>query len=151
MGIIRGIAMEASHKARQKTGCSALPKIIDFAGKNMEQVLASRTQEFYEFILPPVDLQSGDGVIIVSVDLPGYNRDQIKIRMSGNVLSISGQRDPVENTIYAQRPNVIHKDIRLPTHIKRGEEPECSASLDDGVLRVTVPIPQSGIDISINN
>ena len=137
------------HEARRRTGCAALPKVMEYAGKYMEKELASRTKEFYEFMLPPTDIQDMDGTIVVSVDVPGYSNDEIKMRLDGSMLTVTACRKPPENVIYAQRPNSIRKNIRIPARIRRGEEPECSASLQDGVLQITIPIPQSGKDITI--
>jgi len=54
-----------------------------------------------------------------------------------------------DNMICNQRPNVIDKKIRLPIHIKEGEEKVNSAKYYQGVLTITIPVTKKGKDISI--
>lgn len=150
MGMIHGAAKHAGHKAYKKTKCGFLPQIIEFFGKDMERELGAKTQEFYEFVLPPVDMSVTSDMILVTVDVPGFVKDQIQIRMDGGTLIVSAKREKVEGLLYAQRPHILEKRIRLPTRIRRGEEPECTAALQDGVLTITIPIKHTGKNVSID-
>ena len=150
MGMMRGAAKEAGREARRRTGCGFLPEVIQFLGKDLEREMSSRTRDFYGFVLPPVDMYRDEDQIRVHVDLPGFSKDQIRIKLEGNVLRVSACRDAeTKDAVYTQRPASIEKRIRLPAHIKRGEEPECPAALQDGVLTVTIPVPSGGRDIAI--
>lgn len=150
MGVIHGMAREAGHEAKRRTGCGFLPRLMEFAGKDIERELGTKTREFYEFVLPPVDMVVQDDMIRVVMDMPGFSKDQIKMRLDGSYLTISAKRDDPQETLYAQRPRRIEKRIRLPTRIKRGEEPECPATLQDGVLSVEIPVQRGGRDISVS-
>lgn len=152
MGVIGGMAKEAGREAGKRTGCGFLPEVMRFMGKDFEREISGKTREFYEFVLPPVDMRAKDGSLELAIDMPGFQKDQISLKLDGNIMSVKARRESsggAQDVLYSQRPNIVEKRIRLPARIKRGEEPECPASLQDGVLVVTVPIPDSGKDISI--
>ncbi len=152
MGVISGMAKGAGREAGRRTGCGFLPEVMSFMGKDLEREISGKTREFYEFVLPPVDMRAKDGGLELTIDMPGFQKDQISLKLDGNIMSVKARREPpgdAKDMLYAQRPGVVEKRIRLPARIKRGEEPECPASLQDGVLVVTVPIPDSGRDIAI--
>ena len=145
-----GLMREAAKETRRRTGCGFLPEVIQFLGKDMERELSGRTREFYAFVLPAVDMYRGDDDIRVVMDLPGFTKEQIRVKLERNMLHVSARReDDTKEAVYAQRPSRIEKRVRLPTRIMRGEEPECPASFQDGVLTVTVPVSSSGRDITI--
>lgn len=118
--------------------------------KEVMREIGNKSREFYEFILPPVDMILQNDSLIVSIDMPGFDKKEIKIRLNGNILSISATReDDVEGTIvWRQRPRVIDKKIRLPIEVKDVENPAASAKYRDGVLTLTIPT-KTGKNIAI--
>ena len=82
--------------------------ISQFMAKEIMKELGNKSREFYEFILPPVDIVEGANDLVVTIDLPGFAKKDIKLRIVGNVLSVSAKRDDVvsEGTVYYKhRPN----------------------------------------------
>lgn len=151
MGVIRGAAREAGREVKRRTGCGFLADTINFLGKDIERGMEDHTQEFYKFVMPPMDLYKDGNNIRVVVDLPGFTKEEISINLDGSMLQLTANRkSDNEDAVYAQRPNNITKRIRLPAHIKRREEPDCVASMQDGVLTLTIPVPASGKDIVID-
>ena len=122
--------------------------------KEMMKEIGNKSREFYEFVLPPVDMAIEQDKLIVQIDLPGFEKNNIKLRLNGNILSINAEKkDKIElknDMICKQRPNVIDKKIRLPLRIKEGEEKVNSAKYVDGVLTITIPINTRGKNISID-
>jgi len=111
------------------------------------------SREFYEFVLPPVDMQIENGNLVVTVDIPGFKKDDIKLSIHGNVLSINAEKKDngnINEIICKQRPNLIDKKIRLPLKIKAGEEKVDSAKYADGVLTIKIPVETSGKKIPID-
>ena len=151
MGRIHGAAREAGRRIEKRTGCGFLPEVVQFMGKELEREISGKAQEFYAYVLPPTDMKKVEDTITVSIDLPGFKKEDIKVKLDGNVLQVSARREAAgaDGTIYRQRPDRIEKSIALPARIKRGEEPPCPASLQDGVLVLAIPVPQSGRDIAI--
>src|SRR3970040_292845 len=81
------------------------------------------------------------------------NKDDIKLTIHGNILSIKAEKKVNTNSkdeiICNQRPNIIDKKIRLPIKIKEGEEKVNSAKYADGVLTIKIPTSTTGKPISI--
>lgn len=122
--------------------------------KDVIKEIGNKSREFYEFILPPVDMIFEKNNLIVTIDMPGFQKDQIKLRIYRNILSIYAKKNQnektVENLICNQRPNVIDKKIRLPFRIKEGEEKVDSAKYDNGVLTLNITVTERGKNISID-
>ncbi|KAF6243076.1 molecular chaperone [Nitrosopumilus sp. b1] len=120
--------------------------------KDMMKEIGNKSREFYEFVLPPVDMMIEQDKLILQVDLPGFEKNGIRLRLNGNILSINAEKKPQEETIKvicSQRPKIIDKKIRLPIIIKEGEEKITSARYDNGVLNIVIPVTKSGKDIQI--
>lgn len=121
--------------------------------KEAMREIGNKSREFYEFVLPPVDMQIENGNLIVTVDIPGFKKDDIKLSIHGNVLSINAEKKDngnINEIICKQRPNLIDKKIRLPLKIKAGEEKVDSAKYADGVLTIKIPVETSGKKIPID-
>ena len=121
-----------------------------YMAKEVMREIGNKSREFYEFVLPPVDMILQNDSLVVSIDMPGFDKKEIKVRLNGNILSISATReDDVEGTIiWRQRPRVIDKKIRLPIEVKDDENPAASAKYRDGVLTLTIPT-KTGKNIAI--
>lgn len=116
--------------------------------------IGNKSREFYEFVLPPIDMYFDNNNLIVTIDVPGFKKEDIKLSIHRNILSISAQKkdksETKDNMICKQRPNIIDKKIRLPMRIKEGEEKVNSAKYADGVLVITIPVSTRGKNISID-
>ena len=121
--------------------------------KEIIREIGNKSREFYEFVLPPVDMHLENNNLVITVDIPGFNKDDIKLTIHGNILSIKAEKKINANNkneiICNQRPNIIDKKIRLPIKINEGEEKVNSAKYTDGVLTIKIPISTTGKPISI--
>lgn len=120
--------------------------------KEMIKEIGNKSREFYEFVLPPVDMHLENDKLTVLIDIPGFEKKDIKLSLDGNILSIQAckeKSDKKHNIICNQRPNIIDKKIRLPVEIKESEESIGSAKYNNGVLEVTIPVEKHGTDIKI--
>jgi HSP20 family molecular chaperone IbpA len=127
--------------------------LVRHMAKEAMREIGNKSREFYEFVLPPVDMQLENGNLVVTVDIPGFKKDDIKLSIHGNVLSINAEKKDTGNIneiICKQRPNLIDKKIRLPLKIKTGEEKVDSAKYADGVLTIKIPVETSGKKIPID-
>ena len=118
--------------------------------KEVLKEIGNKSREFYEFVLPPIDVMLDNDNLIVTVDLPGFDKKDIKLRINGNILSINAKRETDHDgtMIWHQRPHEIDKKIRLPIDVKEGEEAVGSAKYLHGVLTLKIPI-KNGKDITI--
>ena len=118
--------------------------------KEVMKEIGNKSREFYEFILPPVDMILQNDSLIVTIDMPGFDKKEIKLRLNGNILSINAKReDETEGTvIWRQRPRLIDKKVRLPIEVKDDEDPGAAAKYRDGVLTFTIPT-KTGKNITV--
>ncbi len=126
--------------------------LVKSMAKEMMREIGNKSREFYEFVLPPVDMEIDDKTLKIVIDMPGFDKKDINLSISGNILSINAEKkvnEKNDNVICNQRPNVIDKKIKLPVYIKAGEEKVNSAKYSQGVLTVLIPISKRGKNISI--
>ena len=127
--------------------------LVRHMAKEVMREIGNKSREFYEFVLPPVDMHLENNNLVITVDIPGFNKDDIKLTIHGNILSIKAEKKVNTNSkdeiICNQRPNIIDKKIRLPIKIKEGEEKVNSAKYTDGVLTIKIPTSTTGKPISI--
>lgn len=106
---------------------------------------------------PPVDiLESGDAYLL-RAELPGMNKEDIKLEFKDGVLTLSGERkfdEPAEGVEYHRAERVAGKFVRsfyLPQTIKVDG---IKATYRDGMLEVHVPKAEEArakqIAISVN-
>jgi len=112
-----------------------------YMAKEVMREIGNKSREFYEFILPPVDMVLLNDNLVVTIDMPGFDKNDIKLRLHGNILSINANREDGEGgtAIWRQRPRTVDKKIRLPIQVKEDEDPGASAKYRDGVLTLTIP------------
>ena len=126
--------------------------LVKHVAKEFFKEIDDKSREFFEFVLPPIDLHEENDNLIVTVDIPGFDKNDIKVSMNGNVLSINAEKKDATNgrTIMKQRPRVIDKKMQLPITVKEGEEKVTSAKYTDGVLTIVIPITKKGKEISLD-
>ncbi|EGG41633.1 heat shock protein Hsp20 [Candidatus Nitrosarchaeum limnium SFB1] len=126
--------------------------LVKSLAKEMIKEIGNKSREFYEFVLPPVDIHLENDKLILLIDLPGFTKNDIKLSLDGNILSIQACKEISDeknhNMICNQRPNIIDKKMRLPVEIDDAEKVN-SAKYVDGVLTVIIPVKKHGKDISI--
>jgi len=121
--------------------------------KEVMKEIGNKSREFYEFVLPPIDMHLNEDDLKVIIDIPGFAKKDIELTLCGDILSIKAEKTinekESESLISNQRPNVIDKKIRLPINIKQGEEKIESAKYQNGILTLIIPVIKSGKNISI--
>ena len=121
--------------------------------KEVIKEIGNKSREFYEFVLPPMDMYLNDDNLKIVIDIPGFTKKEIELSLCWDILSINARKTVDEKEsktlISNQRPNVIDKKIRLPIEIKQGEEKIESAKYENGILTLIIPVVKKGKDISI--
>jgi HSP20 family molecular chaperone IbpA len=121
--------------------------------KEVVKELGTKSREFYEFVLPPIDMYEQNDNLILKIDMPGFKKGDIKLTIRGNILSINAEKDEEDHDgriVWKQRPNAIDKKIRLPIKVKEGEEEVKSAKYTEGVLTLTIPTGDTTKNIPID-
>jgi HSP20 family protein len=119
-----------------------------YMAKEFMKELGNRSKEFYEFIVPAIDMVEDGNDLMILIDLPGFAKKDIKLRIVGNLLSINARRETEENmgtVYYRQRPTVIEKKIILPISLSDDDDRKVigTAKYVDGVITLRMPIPMS--------
>jgi HSP20 family molecular chaperone IbpA len=110
--------------------------------------LGEISRRFYELVNPAIDMSEEDNDLVVRVDLPGFTKNNINLRIiEGDILSIQAKREPEEEHMgvayYKNRPIRVDKKIALPISVKDSEKVVGTAKYADGVLTLRIPIPES--------
>ena len=69
-----------------------MPKDWRYIGKELD----GRSREFYEFVMPAIDIIEVGNDLVVTIDLPGFAKKDINLRIIRNVLYITAKREQVE-------------------------------------------------------
>lgn len=99
-------------------------------------------QEGWDAFTPHVDVTENDREIRVSVELPGLEEKDIDVRVSRDVLTISGKKNQEaeekgRNYLRSERRyGSFGRSIRLPSGVDSGK---VDARFRNGVLTVTLP------------
>ena len=121
--------------------------------KEVIKEIGNKSREFYEFVLPPIDMYLDENDLKILIDIPGFDKKNIKLILNADILSIKAQKiiddKKIKSLILNQRPNVIDKKIKLPINIKQGEEKIKSAKYENGILTLIISITKKGKNISI--
>jgi HSP20 family protein len=108
----------------------------DLWGASSSEELGQRS------FLPAVDVRETPMALVFSAELPGLKKEDVKLTLENQVLTISGERKHQTET----RDDKIHRIERaygtftrsftLPGNVKMSD---AAASFENGVLTVTVP------------
>jgi HSP20 family protein len=88
----------------------------------------------------PVDIREQDGQILVDAELPGFQKDEVKVTLERGVLSIRAEHreeKKEEGTEYLNERSYrrIQRAFTLPAEV---DESKVEADLKDGVLHLTL-------------
>ncbi|CUU07432.1 HSP20 family protein [Candidatus Thermokryptus mobilis] len=94
----------------------------------------------YEY--PLMDIIDSKDDLVIYVEVPGVSKDDIKVKIHNDVLTISGERKEPElpekaNCLIREREfGKFMRSVRLPYPI---EVSKVSAEYKDGILKITLP------------
>jgi HSP20 family protein len=91
---------------------------------------------------PALDVIEQENEIVVSAELPGMKKEDVKITFEKNVLTMSGERKPVELSEKAKvllnetQSESFDRSVRLGFEI---DSSKISAEMSNGILTITLP------------
>ena len=94
---------------------------------------------------PAMDIQHCGGNLVVSAELPGVNKEDVKVEVSGDTLVIEGERKQEHKEDHdgyhrtERSYGRFQRAIPLPEGAKTDQ---VKAELKDGVLKVSIPAPE---------
>ena len=123
-----------------------LVSMRDDMDRLFETFFGTQPQSFDDFWRPAVDIEENNGNLMVKAEIPGMTKDDIKVSVQEDLLTISGERRQENET----KDKTFHRIercygkfrrmIRLPAQV---DADKVKASYKDGVLNVTLPKPES--------
>lgn len=92
--------------------------------------------------IPTTDVYTKDDMLNVEAHLPNFERDDINIEVEDGALVISAERhekeeDKDKKYVVRESSSSFYRRITLP---KRADADKIDAHLDDGVLKVAIPL-----------
>ena len=60
--------------------------------KDVIKEIGNKSREFYEFVLPPIDMYLNDENIKIVIDIPGFTKKEIELSLCGDILSINAKK-----------------------------------------------------------
>ncbi|MCY0873510.1 MAG: Hsp20/alpha crystallin family protein [Acidianus infernus] len=115
--------------------------LISYVKKEISKKIEELSRNFYENVLPPVDIYEEGGYLNIDIDLPGFQKDKIHLRLtSSNEMIIEAERELPEGGVkyLTQRPKRISRVIRLPVAVKK--DTQVTAKYENGVLHISIPV-----------
>lgn len=114
-----------------------------YVAKEIIKEIGNRSREFYEFVLPPIDIYEDGTELVIIVDLPGFQKKDIHVNISKDILTLRAKRivEMESYTIhFSQRPTRIEKKIPLPYTIPEDDNAKSKADYTNGVLKIRIPM-----------
>lgn len=111
-----------------------------------ETFFGTQPQTTEDFWRPAIDIEENNGNLMVRAEIPGMNKENIKVSVKEDMLKISGERkqenETKEKTFHRIERSYgkFERIIRLPSEV---DADKVKASYKDGVLNVTLPKPES--------
>lgn len=99
---------------------------------------------------PAVDVFEQDGMLVVQADVPGMQKENLKVEVRDDVLLISGERrseSEQRQGDYRQTERSYGKFTRSVPLPQWARPDDMSARFEDGVLKIEIPIPRRQIEI----
>lgn len=124
--------------------------LAEHAARELCRELDKRSQEFYAFVMPAIDMYEDGNDLVIEIELPGFAKEDINLRIiDSNILSIKAKRKPPQERLgpvhYTHRPIQIDKRIVLPVSTKEGEKVVGTAKYANGVVTLKIPIPKTTV------
>ncbi|MFL6433555.1 MAG: archaeal heat shock protein Hsp14, partial [Nitrososphaeraceae archaeon] len=116
----------------------------------LTEELRKRSRQFFEFVMPAIDMIEEKNDLVVRIDLPGFTKENINLRIVEDILTISAKREEqqeeqhhIGTQYYRQRPLHINRKAVLPFSTSDGEKVVGTAVYEDGVVTLRIPVPKS--------
>jgi len=94
---------------------------------------------------PAIEVKQKDGRLLVTAELPGLKKEEIRVHIDGDTLVVEGERkhekeEKREGYYHSERSyGKFYRSVQLPEGAKADQT---AAQFNNGVLEVTVPVPE---------
>jgi HSP20 family protein len=91
---------------------------------------------------PAVDVYEDKDVIVIETELPGMKKEEVEVKLTGDLLTITGKRQDEkkierQNYFRVERSvSAVSRSVRLPVEVQADK---MTAQLKDGILEIRAP------------
>jgi len=94
----------------------------------------------YPASVPPVDIVDGAEELVVYLDMPGFEQEEIQVRGDETTLTVSAVRitefEEGHNVVVQERPLHVERSINLPAPV---DVEEATAHHENGICTIRLP------------
>jgi HSP20 family protein len=115
---------------------------FDLLNQIINSVETSRESTTMLDFVPKVNTREGKGAYHIEVELPGIKKEDVDVKIDGNVLTISGERklrDEVKEEDYHKvesRYGLFSRSFTLPEKV---DVENIHAESDNGIIEIIIP------------
>lgn len=87
------------------------------------------------------DVYEKDGIYHIEADIPGFDKNDIKIELNKGTISIIAEKkaEDSENKKYLRRERVFYGKYTRSFYLGEVDEENIEAEFNNGILKITVP------------
>ena len=129
-------------KNRELSRSSLFPLLNPWSTlSSLDKDLHSDMERWFD-LSPNAEMTEKEDQIFLRIDIPGVKKDQVKIEVEDNHITVSGERsskkeEKKEKSYFSEsRYGSFLRTFALPTSI---DENKVKAKYEDGVLEITIP------------
>ncbi|NOR17694.1 Hsp20 family protein [candidate division WOR-3 bacterium] len=125
---------------------SDLVSLRDDMDRFFETFFGQHPEDREGFWTPILDIEESNGNIVVKAEIPGMEKDEIKVSVRNNMLSISGERKQeieTKDKTFHRIERSYGKFSRIITLPSEVDADKIKAAYKDGVLNIILPKPES--------
>lgn len=95
---------------------------------------------------PAMEVKQKDGKLLVTAELPGVKKEDVKVHIDGDMLVVEGERKQEKEE---KREGFYHSERSYGKFLRSLPLPEgavfdqTAAQLNNGVLEITIPVPEA--------
>jgi HSP20 family protein len=95
---------------------------------------------------PTIEVKEKEGKLLVTAELPGVKKEDVKVNITGDMLTVEGERkeekeEKREGYYHSERNyGKFLRSIPLPEGAKADQ---AAAQFNNGILEITIPIPEA--------
>jgi HSP20 family protein len=120
-------------------------RFISAISEEMDKMMRGNGSKEPEFWAPPVEVTELEGKLLITAELPGLKKDEVKVEVVDGALIIEGERkheteEKKEGYFRTERTyGHFFRSIPLPETAKTNE---IKAELKNGILEVAIPVSE---------
>jgi HSP20 family protein len=107
---------------------------------------SSQGQAAFPHWVPPLEMREKDGKLIITADLPGVEKKDVRVEVENDMIAIEGERkrEHEESRGEWQRSERAYGHFYRAIHLPEGAKGDMvRAEFQNGVLTITIPVEPS--------